>query len=70
MNDKEVFWMVWSPQGSTPTYRHESEDSARMEAVRLARIHASHTFFVLKALCSYSMPIPGVPCTELQDLPY
>lgn len=41
------FFMVWSPSGRAPTYRHESFESARTEAKRLARLNPEQSFFVL-----------------------
>ena len=43
----ETFYIVWSPSGSPPTVRHQTEASARMEAVRLATINPGRSFFVM-----------------------
>ena len=49
-DDNEVFWMVWSPQGNSPTVRHSMPDKAAKEAQRLARAHPDREFYVLEAL--------------------
>ena len=44
------FWMVWSPQGRAPTFKHHEKENAYIEAERLARSFPNQTFFVLKAI--------------------
>ena len=44
------FWMVLGL--GTPTYRHETKDSARVEAERLARINPGQEFVVLESLAT------------------
>lgn len=47
---KQTFWLVWSPTGvKPPTFRHGSEESATLEAERLAREHHGQLFVVLEA---------------------
>jgi hypothetical protein len=43
------FWLVWNPDGSNPTYRHESYAAAQAEAKRLALRHPGQEFYVLAA---------------------
>lgn len=44
------FWIVWCPTGVTsPSYRHESYESAVAEAERLARCSGSAEFYVMGA---------------------
>lgn len=45
-----AFYMVWSPQGSSPTHRHESAYSATQEAERLAHKLPGREFYVLEAI--------------------
>ena len=47
---EQPFWCVWSPQGRSPTYRHDSELSALMEAKRLAKLNPEQSFYVLEAV--------------------
>lgn len=47
-NETGVFWMVLGR--GTPTYRHDSFDSAKNEAERLARLSPGCEFFVLRAI--------------------
>lgn len=42
------FWMVWNERGHAPTYKHETELSAKTEAERLARLNPGHMFHVLE----------------------
>lgn len=44
------FWMVWNEQGSAPSYKHDTEESAKDEAERLARANPRHRFVVLRAI--------------------
>ena len=49
-DDNEVFWLVWSPQGNSPTVRHSTLDKANKEAQRLARENPGREFYTLEAL--------------------
>lgn len=44
------FWLVWNPNGRSPTYKHPSVECATAEAERLARIHPGQTFVVLESV--------------------
>jgi|GEM_PF-3021623 len=44
------FWLVWDEQRRTPTVKHLVEDSARVEAERLAKANPGHQFHVLQLL--------------------
>ena len=44
------FWMIWNPQGRTPTMKHWSRTSADNEAARLAKENPAQKFYVLKAV--------------------
>lgn len=46
----EIFYLVWNPQAGTPTYRHETEDSAISEAKRLAAKNPGQEFFVMASI--------------------
>ncbi len=50
------FWMVWSPQGRSPTYQHLSRWDADFEARRLAEKNPGCQFFVLKAVHGFQRP--------------
>jgi hypothetical protein len=41
------FFVVWRDFGGPPTYRHATEDTARAEATRLARLNPGVKFHVL-----------------------
>ena len=43
------FWLVWNPARSAPLMKHPSQESARVEAERLARINPGQQFWVLEA---------------------
>jgi hypothetical protein len=62
------FWMVLG--NGAPTYRHDTEENARQEAERLARLSPGCEFFVLAATgkvvksdLAWSQPTddPGIP---------
>lgn len=66
------FWMVWCPQGGTPTVRHHSREAADTEAARLAAKNPGKEFFVLKAVGGRVAAAPQVQEIELaapQSLP-
>lgn len=51
MNEQSMY-LVWCPQGNSPTKRHPDVDSARAEARRLCQLdeNIGKTFFVLRAV--------------------
>lgn len=49
----EKFWMV-SGQG-VPVVRHNTEELARSEAARLARIHQGESFTVLESIATVTV---------------
>jgi hypothetical protein len=47
-NREEIpFWLVWSPAGRAPVFRHASRQTAEIEARRLADLSPGSSFFVL-----------------------
>ena len=51
MRDKRrAFWLVWNPQGHAPTRQHDTRDSAKREAERLARANRGQRFIVLQSM--------------------
>jgi hypothetical protein len=49
MNNKQPpFYLVWNPEGHSPTFKHNTQQDAEREAQRLARICPEQTFFVLE----------------------
>jgi hypothetical protein len=47
---KERFWFVWNASASMPRVKHTTEQSANVEAERLARVHRGQTFIVLMSV--------------------
>jgi hypothetical protein len=45
-----TFWLVWKDNGGIPTVPHDSLDSAKREAERLARMHPGSKFYVLQTV--------------------
>ena len=66
---KQIFWLVWNPQGRAPTFRHDSEQSAIDEASRLATSLPSNEFFVLQASHHVKREQP-VTITKLDEIPF
>lgn len=50
MKDAPPFWLVWTPNGHTPRYEHQSAASAHAEAQRLARENPGEKFYVLQPI--------------------
>jgi hypothetical protein len=46
------FWLVWNEANGLPTYKHDSEQSARSEAERLAKNRQGEEFHVLELVDS------------------
>lgn len=47
---RPAFWIVWNPQGRTPTREHDTKRSAENEAERLALAHRGQRFIVLQSI--------------------
>ncbi len=45
-----TIWFVWNSRGGYPFARHQTEESAKSEAMRLASINRKETFYVLKTV--------------------
>ena len=43
-------WLVFNPEGWSPTYIHQSLESARQEAKRLARLNPDQNFYVMESV--------------------
>lgn len=61
------FWMVWSPEGRPPAYKHLNRADAVKEARRLAELAPGRAFFVLKAVGGFSGAVEVKPI-GLEDL--
>jgi hypothetical protein len=59
MNDRDA-WLVWSPKGSQPRFRHESLDSAIKEAGRLAALNPGEEFYVLMPVGVATVKKPNI----------
>lgn len=47
---QNAFWIVWNPNGRTPTRTHETRRGAEIEAERLARLNRGQRFIVLQSI--------------------
>lgn len=61
-----MFWMVYGENGGAPTYKHETEASAKAEAERLAKLNQGKRFYVLKVIAD--VVVSNVRWTEHLDL--
>ena len=61
----EKFWMVWNVDGRVPTMKHASQQSARLEAERLAKRNPGQQFAVLEAIgvCETTKPVQWAELT-------
>jgi len=66
--DRFTFWMVWCPTGRSPMFKHESADSARKEAQRLAGENHNSEFYVLQAIARVKVEEPPITVTALKNL--
>ena len=63
----DQYWMVLG--NGVPRYRHLTENSARTEAYRLAKLNPDCTFTVLQAVASVRVPRNPLPCWLTYDQP-
>lgn len=50
MHRTEPFWMIYGLGQGAPNHIHETRDSAKAEAERLARAHPGTRFYVLASV--------------------
>lgn len=65
---KDAFWIVWSPQGETPTVSHKTKHGAGVEANRLAVANPGRTFYVLESI--NERVASGLTYFEHADVPF
>lgn len=46
----ETKWFVWNPHGNVPSFEHPTEQNAKIEAERLARLNPGQKFLVLRSV--------------------
>lgn len=63
------YWMIHNPTGGVPTKEHKTIEAARIEAVRLANIHAADKFVILEAIAVCHHPVPPVVIEPITDIP-
>jgi hypothetical protein len=51
---RPTFWLVWCEDGGVPTFKHEHEHFAEMEARRLAERNPGRRFFVLSPVSAFT----------------
>ena len=50
MANEKRFWMVWNPGNRAPSFKHKTQDAAKQEAERLAKLHPGKEFVVLQSV--------------------
>lgn len=68
MDTEEKFWLVWRENGSAPSYRHLTHESAKKESERLARLERGVHFHVLENMGSTVSS--DVRWSPAQDIPF
>lgn len=69
MSDPRPFWMLFAEGGSAPTYKHETQESADAEAVRLLRSNQHiRSVAVLKAEFVFMREEPPITKLAVADL--
>lgn len=63
----DKFWFVWNENGKAPTYKHDTLDSAKKEAERLALLHHTQKFIVLESVeyCYINNPVIWMKTDEI-----
>ncbi len=56
------FWLVWNQSYGAPTFKHDTEESAKKEAARLAQKYPGQKFDVLQSVCT--LEVNNVKCTN------
>lgn len=64
------FWLVWSPQGQPPRYRHQSRSLAEDEALRLARANPGNEFYVLCPVTLLTKADVRIERYAIDDIPF
>lgn len=67
MQHNEPFWVVWNPNGHSPTHKHDAIEKASREAERLARTNPGQTFVVLESVSA--MVVDNLHRTNLRPEP-
>ena len=67
MQHNEPFWLVWNPNGRSPSHKHAALEFAEREAARLARLHKGETFIVLESVVS--MMADDIQRTDMRPAP-
>ncbi len=60
------FWMIWRPQAGQPQKKHDTIESARTEANRLAQANPTKCYFILEGIERYQTSFPPVETVELK----
>ena len=45
-----TFWLVWTPNGYPPMFKHATQEAATAEAQRLARNYTNQCYYVLETM--------------------
>ena len=63
------YFLVWSPEDSGPIRKCNTEDEARKEAQRLAKLHIDQEFIVLETVIGYKTTSPLTE-VDYQNIPF
>lgn len=66
---RSTFWFVWNTNGRAPAFKHETAESAKTEAQRLARAHRGEEFIILQAVGGAVLKDP-VEEIKFDDIPF
>ena len=69
--DNETFFVVWQPESGNPSHRHQTYQSAKAEAERLADCAPRREFYVLQAVSkSAKVSVTTTPLGEDMERPF
>lgn len=66
---RDIFWLVWNPQGRAPTHKHITGQSAHDEAKRLAMANPGQEFYVMKAIGGFGADMPKIKEMKIRRKP-
>ena len=68
--NNETFFVVWQPESGNPTHRHQTYESAKTGAERLADLSPRREFYVLQAVSKSAKVSVVTTALGEEELPF